>query len=104
MRRHIQNDEGRLLPTDPEVIKKRAKKEEIIKDWLKKAKEELSRNIYERAYNRSNRRIFIPSSRAVNLISNYMGNGLILANRHIPHLAKERFCPGLGYTAYFLRI
>lgn len=34
VRRHLQNDLGLWPPTDPEVIQKRAIKEQVIRDWI----------------------------------------------------------------------
>lgn len=35
-RAHIQNDEGELLPTDPEVMKKRKMKEKVVRQYFGK--------------------------------------------------------------------
>lgn len=40
VRQLIQNQEGKFPPTDPEVIKLRAKNKEIIEEWLRLSKKE----------------------------------------------------------------
>lgn len=36
VRAKIQNEENRFLPTDPNVLEKRNKRQKEVKDWLKK--------------------------------------------------------------------